>query len=109
MFLESTFHADYENVKELVKLFDLNDEMDFTACLADLQGPKLRVGVMAEGVELAPGDVFTFTTDDLDVGTQEKAFMTYKNFPKDVKVGEQILVDDGKLYLKLQLRMEVLM
>ena len=96
-------HADYENVKELVKIIrELNDELGFhVACLADLQGPKLRVGVMADGVELAPGDVFTFTTDALDMGTKEKAFMTYQNFPKDVKVGEQILVDDGKLLFEV--------
>ncbi len=96
-------HADYENVKEIVKIIrELNDEMGFhVACLADLQGPKLRVGVMADGVELALGDVFTFTTETLDEGTKEKAFMTYKNFPKDVKVGEHILVDDGKLLFEV--------
>lgn len=96
-------HADYEEVKKIVKTIrELNDEMGYhVACLADLQGPKLRVGVMEEGIELAVGDVFTFTTAELPVGTQEKAFMTYKNFPVDVKVGEQILVDDGKLLFEV--------
>ena len=96
-------HADYDNVTEIVKVIrELNDEMGYhVACLADLQGPKLRVGVMAEGVELALGDVFTFTTEALEIGTQEKAFMTYKDFPRDVKVGEQILVDDGKLLFEV--------
>lgn len=96
-------HADYTEVTKIVKIIrELNEEMGYhVACLADLQGPKLRVGVMAEGIELAKGDVFTFTTADLVEGTQEKAFMTYKNFPVDVKVGEQILVDDGKLLFEV--------
>ena len=95
-------HADYEDVSNNVRIIrELNEELDFNvAILADLQGPKLRVGVMAEGVELAPGDVFSFTTVKCE-GTQEKAFMTYKQFPKDVKVGEKILVDDGKLMFEV--------
>ena len=96
-------HADYTEVTKIVKIIrELNDEMGFhVACLADLQGPKLRVGVMEEGVELAKGDVFTFTTAELPVGNKDKAFMTYKNFPVDVKVGENILVDDGKLLFEV--------
>ena len=92
-------HADYNEVKKIVEIIrELNEEMGYhVACLADLQGPKLRVGVMAEGVVLEIDDVFTFTTEELEIGTHEKAFMTYKQFPKDVKVGEYILVDDGKL------------
>ncbi|MGY5352077.1 pyruvate kinase [Wenyingzhuangia sp. IMCC45533] len=95
-------HADYEDVTNNVNIIrELNEELDFNvAILADLQGPKLRVGVMAEGVELAPGDVFKFTTDKCE-GNQEKAFMTYQRFPKDVKVGEKILVDDGKLLFEV--------
>ena len=96
-------HADYVEVKKIVGVIrELNEELGFhVACLADLQGPKLRVGVMSEGVNLELGDVFTFTTEKLEIGTHEKAFMTYKNFPKDVKVGEQILVDDGKLLFEV--------
>jgi len=95
-------HADYDDVTNNINIIrELNKELDFNvAILADLQGPKLRVGVMAEGVELAPGDVFNFTTEACE-GTQEKAFMTYQRFPKDVKVGEKILVDDGKLMFEV--------
>ena len=76
---------------------ELNAELGVNvAILADLQGPKLRVGVMNEGVVMEEGQTFTFTTVEGE-GTKEKAFMTYKRFPKDVKVGEHILVDDGKL------------
>ena len=95
-------HADYEKIKERVKhIREINEETGMNvAILADLQGPKLRVGVMEEGVVLEKDDLFTFTTDKC-VGTKEKAFMTYQRFPKDVKVGENILVDDGKLMFEV--------
>ena len=91
-------HADYENVTARIKdIREINEEKGTNvAVLADLQGPKLRVGVMQEGVLLEAGDSFTFTTEQCE-GTSERAFMTYQRFPKDVKVGEKILVDDGKL------------
>ncbi|QOD59896.1 pyruvate kinase [Polaribacter haliotis] len=95
-------HADYENVKQNVKrIREINEENGFNvAILADLQGPKLRVGVMEEDVILNDGDLFTFTTEKC-IGTNKKAYMTYQRFPKDVKVGEQILVDDGKLLFEV--------
>jgi len=95
-------HADYEDVKRKVKIIrEINEENGYNvAILGDLQGPKLRVGVMEEGVELQDGDTFTFTTEKC-IGNKEKAFMTYQRFPKDVKVGEQILVDDGKLLFEV--------
>jgi len=95
-------HADYENVAKNIKIIrEINKEKDYNiAILADLQGPKLRVGVMAEKVKLKIGDTFTFTTEECE-GTQEKAFMTYQRFPQDVKVGEHILVNDGKLLFEV--------
>ncbi|MGJ8744251.1 pyruvate kinase [Polaribacter sp.] len=95
-------HADYDIVKQNVeRIREINEEEGFNvAILADLQGPKLRVGVMEEDVILEDGDTFTFTTEKC-IGTKEKAFMTYQRFPKDVKVGEHILVDDGKLMFEV--------
>jgi pyruvate kinase len=95
-------HADHDNVAEKIKeIREINIRKGYNvAVLADLQGPKLRVGVMNEGVIVKKGDTFTFTTVKCE-GTSEKAFMTYKRFPKDVKPGEQILVDDGKLLFKV--------
>lgn len=95
-------HADYEIVKTRIQqIKEINEEQGFNiAILADLQGPKLRVGVMEEGVVLNEGDEFIFTTEEC-IGTKEKAFMTYERFPKDVKKGEQILVDDGKLLFEV--------
>ncbi len=95
-------HADYENVSDRIKdIREINQRRGFNvAVLADLQGPKLRVGVMGEKVKLKKGDIFTFTTNQCE-GNDEKAYMTYKNFPLDVKPGEQILVDDGKLLFEV--------
>ncbi len=91
-------HANYDNVKRMVKdIREMNERLGHNvAILADLQGPKLRVGDMGKGVLLKNGATFTFTTKKCK-GTFEKAYMTYQQFPQDVKAGEFILVDDGKL------------
>jgi len=76
----------------------LNDEFGYTtAILADLQGPKLRVGVMKEDVVVSKGDIITFQTAEDIPGTADRVYMNYKEFPRDVKPGEKILLDDGKL------------
>lgn len=96
-------HADYGDVKERITMIrELNEEMQiYTSILADLQGPKLRVGVMAGEVVVAPGDEITFVTGKPFEGTAEKVYMNYTNFPKDVKPGERILLDDGKLMFEV--------
>ena len=95
-------HAEYDNVKARIKdIREINEEKNFhVAILGDLQGPKLRVGVMEENVILRDNDTFVFTTDKC-IGNKEKAFMTYQNFPRDVQKGENILVDDGKLMFEV--------
>jgi pyruvate kinase len=92
-------HADYEDVKERINIIrGLNDEFGYTtAILADLQGPKLRVGVMKEDVVVSKGDIITFQTAEDIPGTADRVYMNYKEFPRDVKPGEKILLDDGKL------------
>jgi len=92
-------HADYSDVKERIDIIrELNLEYGYTtAILADLQGPKLRVGVMKEDVVVNPGDCITFQTAEDVPGTAERVYMNYKEFPRDVKPGEKILLDDGKL------------
>jgi pyruvate kinase len=92
-------HADYEDVKQKIDLIrGLNDEFGYTtAILGDLQGPKLRVGVMKEDVVVHDGDLITFQTAEDVPGTAQRVYMNYKEFPKDVNPGERILLDDGKL------------
>jgi pyruvate kinase len=96
-------HADYSDVKERIKMIrELNDEYGYTAAiLGDLQGPKLRVGVMKEEVVVNPGDEIIFATGERFEGTKERVYMTYKNFPQDAKPGERILLDDGKLIFEV--------
>lgn len=96
-------HADRDDVTERVNMIrSLNMEYGFnTAILADLQGPKLRVGKMKEEVEVEPGDIITFSTKSVFEGTKERVYMNYKEFPRDVKAGENILLDDGKLMFEV--------
>ncbi|UOB19246.1 pyruvate kinase [Abyssalbus ytuae] len=96
-------HADYDGVAEKIKMIRLiNEEYGFnTAILADLQGPKLRVGVMEEGVEVDNGDKITFVTGKPFDGNKDRVYMNYKEFPRDVKPGERILLDDGKLIFEV--------
>ena len=96
-------HADYSDVSARIKMIrELNDELGvYTSILADLQGPKLRVGVMEEGIVVSPGDQVTFATGAPFVGTATRAYMTYDSFPQDVKVGEKVLLDDGKLLFEV--------
>ncbi len=96
-------HADYEDVKERINMIrELNSEFGYTAAiLADLQGPKLRVGVMKEEVVVNPGDEIIFATGERFEGTKERVYMTYDRFPQDAKPGERILLDDGKLIFEV--------
>lgn len=95
-------HADYELVKTNVNTIrEVNKELGTNVgILGDLQGPKLRVGVVKEGSYLNPGDILTFTNEKIE-GDSQKVYMTYQEFPNDVKVGERILIDDGKLVLQV--------
>ncbi|SEN63003.1 pyruvate kinase [Flavobacterium sp. CF108] len=96
-------HADYEGVKEKISIIrGLNEEFGYTtAILGDLQGPKLRVGVMEEGTVVQDGELITFTTAEDVLGTAQRVFMKYQNFPNDVNPGERILLDDGKLIFEI--------
>ncbi len=96
-------HAKYKDVKKKIAIIrELCEELNtHTAILADLQGPKLRIGVMEEGVELEMGDVLSFCTGEEFEGTKDRVYMNYDNFSKDVNPGEQILVDDGKLIFEV--------
>ena len=71
------------------------------AVLVDLQGPKIRLGrFVDEQVELEEGDVFTITTQDVP-GTKELVSTTYKGLPGDSKPGDRILIDDGRVAVRI--------
>ena len=96
-------HGDHEEQLGRIKtVLELNEELNTNvALLADLQGPKLRVGVMEnDKVMLTEGEEFELTTEAC-TGTAKKAFISYDHLPLDVKKGDIILIDDGKLQLKV--------
>ena len=71
------------------------------AILVDLQGPKIRLARFIAGPhELARGDIFTITTDEVD-GTRDRVGTTYKGLPGDCKVGDHILIDDGRVTVQV--------
>ena len=96
-------HGSYDFYTELIgTIRSLNEELGInTAILADLQGPKLRVGAMANGpIELADGSELVITTDNVE-GKPGLVSTSYAQFPRDVKPGELVLLDDGKLRLEV--------
>jgi pyruvate kinase len=83
-------------IKELNKNLDSN-----VSLLADLQGPKLRVGEIENNhIDLIEGEVITFVSEKC-IGTKYHIYMSYQEFPRDVNVGEAILIDDGKIKLEI--------
>ena len=96
-------HGNYEDVKKVLKnVRELNKEMGkYIGVLADLQGPKLRIGeVKGGGVEIIAGHSITITTTPC-ISDAKKVYITYPEFPKDVAVGDNVLIADGKLMLKV--------
>ena len=96
-------HADYSEVKarvNMIRAIEAETGMS-VGILADLQGPKLRVGVMKEEVVVSPGDQISFCTGDPFEGDNNRVYMNYDKFPQDVQQGEHILLDDGKLMFKV--------
>ncbi|WP_067829753.1 pyruvate kinase [Actinomadura kijaniata] len=69
--------------------------------LADLQGPKIRIGRFPDGpVRLTLGDEFTITTEDVP-GTRRQVSTTYQGLPGDVRAGDTVLIDDGRVALEV--------
>ena len=96
-------HSKHDDMaKVITEVDELNRELDLhVAILADLQGPKIRIGEMENGeVVLHDGDRLTITTQEC-ICTASLLYISYPSFPMDVKPGEFILLDDGKLMLKV--------
>lgn len=92
-------HADHQKVIDAVREIN-KEEKGTVALLLDLQGPKIRVQEMAPDIVIESGQTFTITTTQL-VGNKSIASTSYTNLPNDVKKGDVILIDDGKIELKV--------
>lgn len=93
-------HADHQKVIDFVR--EINAELGtHVALLQDLQGPKIRVNEVKAGTVLEPRASLIITTREV-MGDNKVVSTSYQNLPHDVKVGDMILIDDGKIELKVQ-------
>jgi len=95
-------HGSYEEHLNNIKLIrHVSNLLNMNiAIMADLQGPKLRIGEVEPGTVLIEGSEIEFTNEKM-VGNAQRVYMSYKDFPKDVKPNEFVLVDDGKIKLQV--------
>ncbi|HYJ38738.1 MAG TPA: pyruvate kinase, partial [Chitinophagaceae bacterium] len=96
-------HGAHEDKLKIIEhIHNINKTEPYNiALLGDLQGPKLRVGEIEGGsMVVAPGDILTFTNEKL-VGNKERIYVSYPNLHGDVKIGNIIMIDDGKLEVKV--------
>ncbi|MFM2359827.1 MAG: pyruvate kinase [Bacteroidota bacterium] len=93
-------HEDKAQIIEYVRQINKKEPYNI-AILGDLQGPKLRVGDLENGkIDLREGDEIIFTTEKV-IGTKEKVYVSYPSLAQDVKPGERIFLDDGKMEVKV--------
>lgn len=97
-------HGNYEDQKQKVEnVKQAREELNMpVALLLDTQGPEIRTGVLEQmPVELKAHDIFTLVNEDV-IGNKERVSISYKELYKDIKVGTQILIDDGKIELQVK-------
>ncbi len=96
-------HGSHKDHLEVINyILELNEELGTNiALLADLQGPKLRIGeVENNGIELIEGHEIEFINTPC-VGNLDRVYMSYPLFASDVAIGDTVLIDDGKLKLEV--------
>ena len=100
--LNFSHSAHEEHLKVINHVTYINDKYGMhLSLLADLQGPKLRVGkIENNALDLKEGDILTFVNEEC-IGNMERIYMSYQQFPMDVESGERVLVDDGKLVFEV--------
>ena len=96
----------HSNHKEADKLIEnirkVNEKLNTnTSILADLQGPKLRIGEIKNNISLKDGNEIKIETGREFIGDDKKIYVNYNSLPVDINVGEKILIDDGKIILKV--------
>ena len=96
-------HATHDEVERIVdNVNDLRKELGSNVTLlGDLQGPKIRIGELENDIELKKNQSLSICSNLSDSNGIDKIFISYPSFAKDVKPGENILVDDGKLIFKV--------
>ena len=96
-------HSTHKEAKSLInEIRNINKKLNTnTSILADLQGPKLRIGEIKSNVSLKNGDEVNIETGKEFVGDEKKIYVNYKGLPIDVNIGDRILIDDGKIILKV--------
>ena len=96
-------HSSHDEAEALIKVIrKINSELNTnTSILADLQGPKLRIGEIIKGTSLNVGSELKIKTGKEFVGDNKMIFVNYESLPKDIVEGEKILIDDGKIILKV--------
>ena len=98
-------HGSHEDKKKIIdNIRGINKELGCSvAILGDLQGPKLRVGEIENNrLDVKVGDVLTLSNDKC-IGTMEKIYVSYPNLAGDVVVGNTIMIDDGKIEVKVKI------
>jgi pyruvate kinase len=96
-------HALHDEVKNTItNIREISSALNVhVSILGDLQGPKIRLGLIKEGVSVKKGDIISITTNEIESGDNSLISINYSDFPKDVSMGEKVLVDDGKLIFKI--------
>tara|TARA_Y100000385_G_scaffold138984_1_gene144436 strand:- start:1821 stop:3251 length:1431 start_codon:yes stop_codon:yes gene_type:complete len=96
-------HSSHQEAEILINdIRKINDNLNTnTSILADLQGPKLRIGEMSQNIILSVGSEVKIKTGKEFIGDDKMIFINYQSLPKDIKQGEKILIDDGKIILKV--------
>lgn len=92
-------HKDHKAIIDFIH--EVNDELGtHVGILADLQGPKIRLGIVEnDSIELIPDSIVSITTIEQE-STAQTLYITYAEFAHDVKPGNRILIDDGKFELR---------
>src|SRR5688572_18355838 len=94
-------HEDKQKIIDYIRQMNKTEPYNISI-LGDLQGPKLRVGeIQDNALDVEKGDILTFTNEKL-VGTKERIYVSYPNLHKDVRVGNKILIDDGKIEVQIK-------
>lgn len=96
-------HGSHEDKARIIdSIRKINDTEPYNiSILGDLQGPKLRVGeIENNALEVFPGDILTFTNEKV-VGNIDRIYVSYPNLHADVKIGNKIMIDDGKMEVKV--------